>query len=399
MSNQGGVSMWQVESAIAAKVGPLKSDLHAVERRLHVLDNRLNQMETEMANIEGAVRSMHEGLRGELQSIRKGNSELLEVQQQTKKMTLEQFVAANTALTAANVQISQTNDNLGVINQTSLDGFRTLDVGIDRMAQALVQTEVIRLLHEAKEPNERVHTFAEEIEERFAKTLENVFLVRSQYDQLLGVAMNEYEAKLKVIGEHIYGMYEDDFRQFAEVPLCDPTGRRVELPISLDELRLEQRHAALESRFDKLGDELMEPILEAHRTLEHSLATRFSVPIETSEEEVAVPASLRINVDGTMEVFGGLRAESETNPTGQTQIVLKPTGERGSQAAIAARIKPVAAQLKFVELTNGERNTLKKTLERLANEGRLDPGIVPALGLYLDTHGLKVVAEQEVSAS
>jgi hypothetical protein len=277
-------------------------------------------------------------------------------------------------------------------------GFHTLDVGIDRMAQALVQTEVIRLLYEAKEPTERVKTFANEIEERFAKTVESVFMVRSQYDQLLGTAMNEYDSKLRVIGEHIYRVLEDDFQKAAETPLCTPTGRTVELPLALDEMRLTERRTALEARFDKLGDDLIEPLLEAHRSLEHTLASQFTVPIEASGEEIALPAALRIGVGGAVEVLGSVRVACESGASGQRQVTMKPAGEAGARAAIASRIEPVAANIKSVALTADQRETLKKTLERLASEGRIDATLVPAYGHYLDTHGLEVVTKQEVKA-
>jgi len=391
VSNGGGITLSDVRSEIDRKLGPL-------ERDIKILDQRLDQLERDMANVEGAVREMHRGLQGELNQLRSTNKELLDVQQQTKKITLEQFVEANTKLMTANAQIATTNNNLGVINDTSTRGFQTLDVGIDRMAQALVQTEVIRLLYEAKEPTERVKTFACEIEERFAKTVESVFMVRSQYDQLLGTAMNEYDAKLRVIGEHIYRVLEDDFQKAAETPLAMPSGRTVELPLALDDLRLTERRTALEARFDKLGDDLIEPLLEAHRSLEHTLASQFTAPIEASGEEIALPAALRIGVSGGVEVLGSVRVDVESAPSGQRRVNLKPVGEASTRAAIASRIEPVAARIKSVALTADQRETLKKTLERLGNEGRIDASLVGAYGHYLDMHGLEVVTKQEVKA-
>jgi len=390
MSGGGGVSEGYVDRQIANAVAPL-------QREINVLERHVQKLENEMANVEGAVREMNVGLRSDLHELKSGNAALLDVQQQTKKITLEQFVTTNAQLGAANLQLVATNSNLGTINDTSLRGFQTLDVGIDRMAQALVQTEVIRLLHEAKEPTERVQAFAEEIEQRFAKTVENVFLVRSQYDQLLGTAMTEYERKLKVIGEHIYQMYEDDFRQWAETPLCEPTGRIVELPLSLDEQRLDSRRAALESRFEKLGDNLIEPLLEAHRTLEHTLATEYASALSAYDDELAIPVALRVNVDGKVEPLGRVRAEFNPRSSPQDRkVTLKPTDEPGARAATSARVERVARQLKTVALGNEQLGHLKQTLERLGREGRIDADLVPGYVEYLDRFGLDVIADQEV---
>lgn len=388
--NGGGVSMGQVDRAIASAVNPLVQILTRQQQQL-------TQLENEMANVEGAVREMSNGLRSDLRDLKSGNASMLEVQQQTKKLTLEQFVATNVQLGQTNLQLSTTNSNLGTINHTSEQGFRTLDVGIDRMAQALVQTEVIRLLHEAKEPTERVHAFAEEIEQRFVKTVENVYLVRSQYDHLLGTSMGEYENKLRVIGEHIYQMYEDDFRQWAETPLCVPPGRAVELPLSLDEQRLDSRREALESRFAKLGDELIEPLLQAHRSLEHSLASQFASGLEVNGEELALPVAVRVTAGGELEVLGRVRTEFDPRlAPSERRVTLKALDDGEANAAKVIRVERVAKQLKTVRLAEEQLAQLKQALERLGGEGRIDPDLVPGYVEYLDTFGLEMIAEQEV---
>lgn len=409
MSGPDFVTRYDLDRALNNRVSPLEHELRRLQSEVSSLDRRIGMMENEMANIEGAVKAMHSGLQGELRGIKASNDSLLQVQEQTKKITLEQFVSANAQLGtanvqlgAANLQLGTANGNLGTINQTNLSGFRTLDAGIDRMAQALVQTEVIRLLHEAKEPTERVKTFATEIEQRFAKTLENVYTVRTQYDQLLGVARTEYDRKLRVIGEHIYQMYEDDFRQWAEVPLSEPARFVVELPLDLDARRLEGRRTALESRFDALGDELLEPLLEAHRTLEHTLASRFAVRLEGLDGEVAVPVAMRVTHDGAAEVLGRVKpaVRSETTPNGSVQqrLALEPIGAPEVRKETAARVQPVASSLATMALSAEQLAHLKKTLERLASERRLDPELLPGYFAYLDRYGLEIFAEQEVTA-
>lgn len=386
-----GISAAAVYSIVSARVAPL-------EHGIAVLQHRLSELEQEMANVENAVREMHRGLVGGLDELKSGNAALLDVQQQTKKITLEQFVSTNAQLGAANVQLHTTNNNLGAINQTSLNGFQTLDVGIDRMAQALVQTEVIRLLHEAKEPTARVHAFAEEIEERFAKTIESVFLVRQQYDHLLGTAMTEYENKLRLIGEHIYEMKESHFEQFAEVPLCSAPGNAVELPLALDEQRLERRREALDSRFDKLGDSLIEPLLMAHRSLEHKLASEYTAAFETTGEEVALPVAVRIAADGRVEVLG--RVAFSFNPElaqSERKLAMTAVDEPGAQAAMKARVEPIGGRLKTQTLNEAQLKSLKLALENLGSAGRIDPDLLPGYYEYLDRYGLEVVSEQELN--
>jgi uncharacterized protein (UPF0335 family) len=374
------------ERVVQRNIAPLQRDVSRLDARLDQFDSRLDRLEQEMANVEGAVRQMHEGLKGELRDIQSGNKELLHVQKRTQDITREQFVMAN-------AQIGTTNNNLTVLNATSVSGFMTVSSGIDRMAQAVVQTEVIRLLHEAKEPTDRVTSFAEEIEQRFAKTVENVWFVRSQYDQLLATVMTEYERKLRVIGEHIYRVYDEDFREWAEVPLSEPAARSVELPIGIDERRIAHRTEALDGRFASLGDEVIEPLLSAHRELEHTLASRFSCQVSTAGgEEVAIPVAVCVREQSGVQVLGSVR------PT----VTQGEAGARLELVETQASVKPPVSssggmsQLKTTMLSTAEIGTLKEALARLAAEGRIDGSILAGYHAYLDQFGLATIADQNV---
>ena len=382
--SEGGVSYGQVVNIVEQHVAPIQREVNQLDRRLDRVDHRLEKLEQEMANIEGAVKDMHRGLAGELERLRDGNKELIRVQESTQHMTLAQF-------TAANVQLGMANSNLGELNNTSIAGFNTVSAGVDRMAQAIVQTEVIRLLHEAKEPTERVNSFAEEIEQRFAKTIESVYFVRAQHDQLLATAMTEYERKLRVIGEHIYRVYEDDFREWAEVPLSEPSGRIVELAMAMDEQRVAHRTEALEARFETLGDELIEPILSAHRDLEHMLASRFACKVDAAPgEEVAIPLAACLRSGGALEVLGIVKMAR----LGERLELVQREGAVIDRATVnAARIGP---QLQSAPLSGERLQTLKDTLTRLAAEHRIDSALLPGYIAYLDQFGLSVLVDQDV---
>ncbi len=383
MSGEGGLSVSDVRRIVDSEVAPLRHDVA-------VLDRRMDRLEAEMANVEGAIERMHGSLARELGSINQRNTEMVQLQQTTQKITLEQFVAANVQLGAANV-------GLHSLNSTSETGFATLDAGIGRMAQAIVQTEVIRLLHEAKEPVDRANQFGNEIEQRFAKAVENVYFVRSQYDQLQVTAMTEYEKKLRVIGEHIYRIRDEEFLP-AEERLTDPTIRTVELPMAMDERRLKLRGEALDDRFASLGDEFIEPLLSAHRQVEHLLASRFTTEAKVVVgREVALPVAVRIGPGG-LEVLGSV-APTALDCGETTELAFETCGNGAARDAVVSKGDALLGRLQTAELGDEHKSAFIDALRRLATDGRIDPALLPGFEEYLQRFGLSVIASQEVTES
>ncbi len=388
MSGEGGLSVGQVQSIVQGMINPLESELN---RQARVV----SAMEDEMGRVADAMHGMTRELAGRLEHIHAGQTDMVRLQQSTQQITLDQFQRANLQLGTLQVEsvagFARVSGGLGDVAKD----VRVVDGSLQQMSRAIVQMEVIRLLNEAREPVERVRTFSDEIDQRFAKAVENVYFVRSQYDQLLATAMTEYDHKLRLIGEHVYAIYEQDFRQWAEEPLTGDPESGIALPLSVDESRIEARAQALEGSLDELGSSTLEPLLEAHRNFEHTLASNYATKIQ-GEGDVAVPLIARVYQGPTTryEVLGGVEVATVPVDSAGLKFTLKPCAELSSLTeAVRANTPAILKDGALWSLKPGEINGVKEALQALAQSDAFEPGLLQGFYDYLDEFGLDTVVD------
>lgn len=386
MSN--GISYAEVEAIVGRRVAGVQNEVARVAARVA-------DVEAELAGIGSAIDGMTRTLAHKLDGVSHGQHELLQVQRSTHLMTQEQFVAANAQLSG--------------LHQTSAHGFQTVAGGLDhvssdvklvdgsvrQMTIAMAQMEVIRVMNDAKGPVDRIHGFAAEIDERFAKAVENVYTVRAQYDQLLATAMSDYERKLRILGEHIFAVYEQDFRVHVELPLTAPARAFVSLPLEVDDRRLQARSDVLESNLLESSHCVLEPLLQTQRALEHTMASKYATGIASSLGEVAVPVDVRVYDQGTgrpPDVIAGMRSERAAPVGDEGTSVYFKLGEQtpGVRAAMQSRSESVARACRFRAMTAAEREELMTAVRMLSDSRAIDPELVEGYADYLDEFGLEI---------
>ena len=393
--SEGGLSSGDVHSIVRGYVGPL-------ENKVGRLQDHVQNLEAEMGHVADAVKGLHQSVDRGLGQIANSNKELVGISQTTQHITHEQFVA--------------TNAQLGVLNGTSATGFTKMigglgdanqklgvvDGSIQMMTRALVQMEVIKLLNEAKGPLARMQSFGEEIDKRFAKAVENVLFVRSQYDQLLGNAMGEYDRKLRTIGEHIYAIYQDDFRACAELPLTTPLDTHLEFAFSVDTRRLEARSAALEANLAEIGENVLEPLLSAQKQFEHKLAGSYATRATGLSGEAALPVAVRLFETADEELLDVVAVAELVKTKGGdegregTRCKLVRAGHAVDVSDVVTRNQ--AALLDAMDtrdMTEPEVKDVKAALAEMASAGLIDQQLLDGYYDYLDTFGLEVIAAGE----
>lgn len=381
MSGEGGLSASQVQSIVDSMLSPLRGELNR-----HA--SAINALEDEMGRVADAMNGMTRELAHRLDEINSGQHTMVQLQASTQEITRDQLQRANL--------------QLGVIETTNIAGFVKLNSGIDgvsrdvnavdssvqQMSRAVVQMEVIRLLNEARGPVERVRGFTDEIDQRFAKAVENVFFVRGQYDQLISTAMGEYDSKLRTIGEHIFAVYEQDFRAWAEEPMARAPEAELDLGLSVDEKRIEARAEVLETNLDAVGTERLDPLLEANRSLEHQLAARFSTRLEP-QTEFAVPLAARVYDNPTQPIEITSRLSPKIDATG---LSLTPVAELSHfDESLQGKASELGKQAQSRRLSPSELASLRAALERLASAGAFNPELLQGYNDYLDAFGIEVI--------
>jgi hypothetical protein len=378
---EGGVSRGEVHAIVESKVSPLRSAISE-------LNSRVSNLEAELSRLGYAVERMSDLLAQKLDQVNSTQHALVEAQRTTHRMTHEQFVAANTQLQG--------------IEKTSIAGFTATHLGLKdvngsvvQMVTATAQMEVIKTINDAREPLEKLKGFAAEIDERFGKAVENVYLVRGQYDQLLATQMAEYDKKLHLIGEHIYAIYEQDFLERAEVPLMQPVRSFIELPLALDDARLGEREAALEGCLLEVTNTGLSPLLDLQRDLENQIARQYAAEETARVGEAAVPLDLCIytpEASRSTEVIAGARLETRADRASSGHEPRFDIADRSD--GMRRQLEPHGSRLQQMTdlrpITTQERDGLIRELQKMADGGELSPEVLQGYIDYLESFGLEV---------
>ncbi len=400
MSEGGGLSAGQVQSIVSSMISGLESDVRSLNSEVNSLQSSVRsiqkdvrRLEEEMSQMANAVNAMSKSLGDKLDNL---NS----LQKSTKDITKDGF--------------DQTKSGLGQIQTVSAAGFvavsgglehvsgnvKVVDGSLQTLTRATVQMEVIRLLNEARGPVQRILGFSEEIDQRFAKALESVYLVRAQYDHLTETAKTEYSQKLRNIGDHIYAIYDQDFREHAELPLSTPSEQVFEITEDLDERILESRSQALDADLTDFGTETLEPLLSQHQAFEHSMASAFAVTARGlgENETVGVPATLRLwnRPEEPVEVVAAarLRPQAGTGSHEGLRYAIEPdAGLTSWTQGLAQHGAEFVAQSTTRRMTPAEIGGLKDALSKLAQSGQIEPSMLQGYYDYLERFGLEI-AEQ-----
>ncbi len=365
---QVGVSAEEVRRIVNARVAPVERDVA--------------QLEAEMANVEGAVKHMHGDVASRLGGVR-------DVIVQLNALTQTQLGAANAQLLIGNSHLTDLRtENVAGFEQVRR-GLEIVDDDLRKAMSGVVQMEIIRLLAESQAPLERLAAFGDEIQQRFAKAVESVCSVRAQYDQLTGQALDEYEHKLREIGEHIYRIYDEEFQVYAEKPLQRPPEAPVALPLAADQAQVEARTSALEAAALRLRSDVLAPLQQTLREFERVLRHEVACELPGDEAELALPVAYVVRAhDDQCAVQFIVTAEAPPGADG-LRLVCAPLG-----ATLARQLEPhaerVLRQAPRCVLGPTEREAVKRHLRDFAQRGLLDAALLPGYDDLLDEGELEV---------
>ena len=262
-----GISMNDVHRAIA----PVENRVNGLETAVSQLSGRLRELEAEMAAIGNAIQAMHRDLVNNLQSDfesvgRKADEQREEVVKQTRRVEN----AVESGLDATRTVVA-----VGLAASTAATAVVSLKV--DKGTLTAGELEYMRVFHEAREPLKQVAAFSHEIGERFKMSLESVGEERLRNDALFARVTEGLDRKMRLIGEHIFKVYEQDFARAVAAPLAHARLEHHEPALAIDDERMEARAHALNIGLEAAFQEVVEPLMGMQRKLEATLRDQASV--------------------------------------------------------------------------------------------------------------------------
>lgn len=374
--SEGGISAGQAQSIANAAASSVRSELLP---KIRSVENQVEKLRAEMSKIAGAIESMTSQLGGKLDKLNSNTKNQVDISRgnaSTNGKILMANAAGFTANVVANNEIRKSTDEV--------------NGSVGRNTSALVEMEYLRLYNEARSPMRFVAQFSNEIESRFEKAVENVYLNRELYDEHFGRIFDESENKVRTIGEHIFKVLEEDFIPTVEQRLKIPRSAYQQLAMAVDAKRVQERSRQLDADLATLYEDTLTPLLDMHHEFEMELAAKYAVEAKVSNEDILVPLALTIDAGGAADVVVGKRMEGapdrddglnyhlvDDDRYDELRAVLK-----SAESAMAKRVKPR-------DLSGDDETLLLSTLERLASEGRISADLLPGYRDYLENFGLR----------
>lgn len=177
-----------------------------------------------------------------------------------------------------------------------------------------LQLELGRKLNVARSASAKFKKFFQDIRSRFEKSVEGVFINRMEYDERFNQIFDEYENKIRTIGEHIFQI-RDEIR-LVESSSSQSLESIYSLPMEVDLYRLDMRSEELDQTVS---------MLEASRLQE----------IKSSLDELKGAISMLSYQKGiATEQRNGLEALYVTSSTGAQDLLIAARAFRSPGGSI-----------------------------------------------------------------
>ena len=166
-----------------------------------------------------------------------------------------------------------------------------------------LQLELGRKLNDARSSGSSMAAFFGDIKERFDKSIESIYLNRLEYDERFKQIYEEYQNKIRTIGEHIFQIRDEI--KLVENNSSESLEQLYSLPIEVDLHRLELRSSELNDTVDMLAGSRLQEIKNSLTDFEkeidalsfgESLPNEFALETSYVESEIAKKSFIAANL-------------------------------------------------------------------------------------------------------
>ncbi len=368
------------------------SRVDGLSRQLNELGQRIGKLERDVAATAQAVYEAARFLGGKLDEVR---SSVVE----GGKQVTDRVDTTNERMNLAIVGVAATTAAVVEHRMATVRNIERAHELIAKQTSAVVQMEVLRAFNEARALKSKVGAFTDEVDERFLKAIEGLFINRLLYDKHFQAIYDEYDTKIRTIGEHIFAIWENDLRP-AEDAAKVPHSSYQELAVEVDLERLARRSAQLDQDLDVVYDAALGPRLDLDRAFERALSSTYSA---------STPAEPGLRASAAAVYLAGARGSKQfvcdmvalPADDAKIEVQIQPAGnlgafsERARNGDHAERIGKVASRR---AMTDAEAAEFRNAIGRLASRGLVPRALLPGLEAYLAKVPLQILADQEVTA-
>jgi hypothetical protein len=253
--SQGSTGISASEAANIAQ-NVVRAELQQVYREINdvrrELQNEINRLEREMREV--------------------GEMIAAEIRQQTSQLGNQienQTIAVVGGVAANTVMLERTKSQIE-------EDFSKTRTKLELQTEASLQIEVGKKMSDSVSLHGKLMAFARDIRSRFDRSLELFFMNRQLYNLNFKNIRDEYQNKIRTIGEHIFSIRDNDITP-AVVAASSPLEEIHSLPMEVDLYRLKVRAENLDETLQMLKQSRFDAVLESLDSLEANLSSQFAI--------------------------------------------------------------------------------------------------------------------------
>lgn len=234
-----------------------------------------------------------------------------------------------------------------------------------------LQLELGRKLNVARSASAKFKQFFQDIRSRFEKSVEGVFINRIEYDERFNQIFDEYENKIRTIGEHIFQI-RDEIR-LVESSSSESLETIYSLPMEVDLYRLDMRSEELDQTVNMLEMSRLQEIKNSLNELKSAISLLSFQPHIAIEQSAGLEALYVTSSTGDHDLL--LAAKAIRSPGGSIKVdnSILDSPESDISGDIGKSVIEALSARQQRPLQEKEYEELREAVRTLSEDGIISP--------------------------
>ena len=336
----------------------------------------------------GVAREEASKVKTEINSrINEINSRINEIMRDIDQMSRELQRSIETQTTAIIAGVAATT---AAVVSTKSEVSQTREQLSDNLSLQLkseLQLELGRKLNIARSASTKFKRFYQDIKSRFDKSVQGVFINRSEYNVRFEQIFEEYEKKIRTIGEHIFQI-RDEIR-LVEASSSSSLESIHKLPLEVDLYRLELRSEELDQTVQLLEVSRLQEIKEALTNLKEKSEQLCFSNIATGQGSLGLEATVLTSSNNSTDLLVGAVAERINGGSVSVNTRILQDESNGLSTGLSELIEAGLSAKERRDLSDSEYLELQAAVETLSKDGIISPDDAAFAEALIDTKNIR----------
>jgi hypothetical protein len=251
-----------------------------------------------------------------------------------------------------------------------------------------LQLELGRKLNVARSASAKFKQFFQDIRSRFEKSVEGVFINRMEYDERFNQIFDEYENKVRTIGEHIFQI-RDEIR-LVESSSSQSLETIYSLPMEVDLYRLEMRSEELDQTVNMLEVSRLQEIKSSLDDLKGTIATLSYQKGIAAEQHAGLEALYVTSSTGDQDLL--VAAKAIRSPGGSITVdnSILESPDSDISAEVSQLVIEALSTRQQRPLQEEEYEELREAIRTLSADGIISPDDAALASAVVETRKVSI---------